>query len=288
MRNGPTETRGKGTNDRLRNDCEFGTVRDFDRIYADGDFHRMSDIVERHRSERRRFYELLTSNVGEGQGGDHPRVLEIGCGTAIDSLALAEATNCRAYGIDLSIEAIKTALQASSTFTVGIILAQADVHELPFKEETFDLVFSQGVLEHFSDPRSVIEEQRRVLRSGGRLVISVPQKYTAYTLAKRHRIRKGTWPWGYESEFSFRALRSLGDSLGLRMKAVIGYGYWLHPLEPMWLLRSLSQKLRKLPLLGTTRPARWTSQVYDRLWCSLESRVGHYFMRDIAIVFSAP
>ena len=288
MRDGPTQTLGKSSNSRRRNDRKFGTVRDFDRIYADGDFHRMSDIIERHRSERKRFYDLLTSNVGKGQGGDRARVLEVGCGTAIDSLALAEATDCRAHGVDLSIEAIKTALEASSTFTVGMELAQADAHNLPFKDEAFDLVFSQGVLEHFSDPRPVVEEQRRVLRSGGRLIISVPQKYTAYTLAKRRRIRKGTWPWGYESEFSFRALRSLGDNLGLHVIAVIGYGYWLHPLEPMWLLRSLSQKVSKLPLLGATRPVRWTSQVYDRLWCSLESRAGHHFMRDIAIVFATP
>lgn len=262
----------------------YGTVRNFDRIYTEGDFTAMADVVARHRKDRRRFYDLLLSHLSESCRGPL-RVLEIGCGTAIDSLIMAERTKCFICGVDLSREALRVAREACRHFAAGIELVNADIQRLPFRDGAFRMVFSQGVLEHFQDTGPVLSEQIRVLAPGGKLVISVPQKFTAYTLAKHHRIRSGVWPWGYETEFSRRELRELGERFGLAEKTVIGYGYWLHPLEPAWVLRSLVMKLLKLPTL-----ARWVlsakmSRSYDRLWERLEERHGHLFMRDIAVVF---
>jgi len=51
---------------------------------------------------------------------------------------------------------------------------QGDAHRLPFPDDTFTLVLSVDTLEHFSAPWTVLDEVRRVLAPGGRLVISVP------------------------------------------------------------------------------------------------------------------
>jgi ubiquinone/menaquinone biosynthesis C-methylase UbiE len=273
-----------GSDDPRRDGRRYGTVQDFDRIYRDEFSRDLPDIIARHKRERHRFFELIVKHLGEVESKS-PRILEIGCGTAIDSLVVTERVNCRACGVDLSSEALRVARKISGPFRLRIDLVNADIHHLPFADEWFDMVFSQGVLEHFENVDPILEEQLRVLKPEGRLVISVPQKYTAYTIAKHRRIRKGSWPWGYETEFSYRDLQTIGRRWALSEKDVIGYGYWLHPLEPLWILRSLMRKIRKFFLFQDSSLFEKASKSYDRVWDHLEESRGHRFMRDIAIVF---
>jgi len=48
------------------------------------------------------------------------------------------------------------------------------VYELPFEDEAFDLVLCMVVMEHLEDPKKAIEEMKRVLKPGGRILVSVP------------------------------------------------------------------------------------------------------------------
>lgn len=50
----------------------------------------------------------------------------------------------------------------------------ADIHELPFMDNTVDAVIAESVLEHLSDPTRAVTEMRRVLKPGGLVYISVP------------------------------------------------------------------------------------------------------------------
>lgn len=273
-----------GTGDPRPYGRRYGTVQDFDRIYRDEFTRDLPDIVARHKRERLRFFELIVKHLSD-VGSGSPRTLEIGCGTAIDSLVVTQRIDCRACGVDLSTEALRVARKISEPCRQRIELVNADIHQLPFADERFDMVFSQGVLEHFENTDPVLEEQLRVLKRKGRLVISVPQKYTAYTIAKHWRIRKGSWPWGYETEFSYRDLQAIGRRWALSEKEVIGYGYWLHPFEPLWILRSLMAKIRKVSLFRDSTLFEKASKSYDRMWDHLEASRGHRFMRDITIVF---
>lgn len=51
-----------------------------------------------------------------------------------------------------------------------------DGKNLPFSENTFDLVFSMDVIEHVADWRKLISEQIRVTKSGGKILISTPNR----------------------------------------------------------------------------------------------------------------
>jgi len=50
----------------------------------------------------------------------------------------------------------------------------ADGHDIPFPDETFDLIISQAVLEHVKQPRRVVAEMLRVLKPGGLIFVDVP------------------------------------------------------------------------------------------------------------------
>lgn len=104
--------------------------------------------------------------------GDATRVLESGCGPAwfLDPL---EAGGRTLVGVDLASRAVRQAHEREP----GLRLAIADVGSLPFSAATFDAVLSLGVVEHDEDgPVHLLAEQRRVLRPGGRLVLTVPHR----------------------------------------------------------------------------------------------------------------
>ncbi len=89
-----------------------------------------------------------------------------------------------------------------------------DTFHLPYPEGFFNLVFSQGLLEHFTNPETVISEQLRVIKIGGFICIDVPQTFSIYTIYKRWLIYRGTWFTCWESDFSLKQLEDLLTSIG--------------------------------------------------------------------------
>ena len=262
-------------------------VERFDRIWRDYvSQETLEERIAQHREGRARFLKILAGYARRAA----PRcVVEVGCGSAIDLCLLErEMSGAPAVGIDLSPEGLKVARSFSERLQMPLKLCQGDAHAIPLRSGSAGLVFSQGVLEHFSDPRPVLAEQARILAPGGVLVVSVPQAFTGYTVSKHRAIRAGTWPWGWEGQFSSRSLRKLGESLGLRIEQVFGYQYWLSWGEPAWVLRDLVGKVeRRLPA-AASRWVKPVSNAYDRLWNWMEESYGHVFLLNVAAVFRVP
>lgn len=101
---------------------------------------------------------------------DDLRVLEIGLGQGAESEGLIRR-GARWTGIDLTAEAVRrvaTRLELRRLPYEEII--QASATAIPAPDDSFDLVFSHGVLHHIPDILAAQAEIRRVLRPGGRLV----------------------------------------------------------------------------------------------------------------------
>jgi SAM-dependent methyltransferase len=107
-------------------------------------------------------------------GPIHPneRVLDLGCGAGFDALVAARLVGLRGrvMGVDLSAEmlAVAEAGRADGRF-VRVAYQRADVESLPFTDEAFDAVLSNGVLNLVADKPAALREIFRVLRPGGRL-----------------------------------------------------------------------------------------------------------------------
>ncbi len=245
-----------------------------------------AERVAQHAGDRRRFLETLE---GYARAARPPRIVEVGCGSAIDLCLLrGRVGRGLALGLDLSWDGLGAARAFAEHLAVPIALTRGDTFALPLRSASAGLVFSQGLLEHFREPGAALAEQARVLAPGGVLVVSVPQAFTGYTLHKRRAIRAGTWPWGWEDQYSARRLRRLGESVGLRVEAVFGGQYWRAWGEPAWVLRDLVGKVeRRLP--AAWRSAfRPVAAAYDRAWSRLEARWGHWFLQNVVVVFRAP
>ena len=102
---------------------------------------------------------------------DGMKILEVGCGGGhFTNMIKKYYPSCEVYGIDLDNNHIKFAKKESKKQNIEVNYQVADIKELPFNDNSFDLVFSHTVVEHlpFDD---FIKEQKRVLKTGGKLVI---------------------------------------------------------------------------------------------------------------------
>jgi SAM-dependent methyltransferase len=166
-----------------------------------------------------------------------------------------------------------------------------DLTSLPFADGFFDLVFSQGVLEHFSDPGPAMKEQVRVLRPGGALVVDVPQKFNVYTLRKHQAMRENRWPWGWETEYSAAEIEAWAPRFGLKTCGTVGYqhGRLLDRLliHPHRMLRRRLAKRRGGNGANGYKPG-FLARQWETMWDAIDARLGPYLAINVAIAFRKP
>ena len=187
--------------------------------------------------------------------GDGRSFLEIGCNWGRWCLAAAQA-GYRAVGIDPSLKGIRAARSVAQQLEVNIPYLVADGRYLPFRDSTFDQVFSYSVLQHLSkeNTRSVLVEIDRVLLQGGHSLIQMPNVFGIRCLY--HQFRRG---FRETRDFEVRywtipeLRRTFEAALGPSMIAVDGF-FSLNPQVSdlrffPWqykLLVLLSDRLRRL------------------------------------------
>src|SRR2546423_6266778 len=98
------------------------------------------------------------------------KVLEIGCGMGTDGAQFAKA-GADYTGIDLTEAAIELARERFALSNLKGEFRVSDAEKLDFADDTFDLVYSHGVLHHTPDIEAAIGEIHRVLRPGGRAIV---------------------------------------------------------------------------------------------------------------------
>ena len=239
-----------------------------------------------HTESRRPLHKLLEGLIP----ADRPaRFLEVGCGTAIDACLLAQRRPlASAVAADLSHEAMAVAQRYAQEMGVRLQLLAGDLKTLPFPDGEFDLVFSQGVLEHFEDPMPGVREQARVLKPGGTLLVDVPQKYNWYTVMKRRAMREGRWAWGWETEYSVADLRGWAAEAGLEAVAAVGHQHGkivdrllIHPHR---LVRNkLAQ--RNGHRLATNYQPGAVARAWEGAWDWMDSVVGPYTAINVAVAY---
>lgn len=99
-----------------------------------------------------------------------PRVLDMGCGEGRFAAALASA-GAEVVAVDVAGEAVRRARERHPQLDVRLIEPEA---ELAVANASFDVVWAGETIEHVADTAGWLSELRRVLRSGGVLLLSTP------------------------------------------------------------------------------------------------------------------
>lgn len=109
------------------------------------------------------------------------RVLEIGCGAGSSSIAFA-LDGAEVTASDLTEEAVRITKAKFEMLGLDGDVVQADAENLPFEDNSFDVVFSSGVLHHTPDTQKAIDEIFRVLKPGGDAVVMLYAKWSGLYL----------------------------------------------------------------------------------------------------------
>ena len=209
------------------------------------------DIDDTYSTGGRLVREALADGSVEGKF-----VMEIGAGSGRDLLALAKL-GAKGIVLDYSPASLRLVKQQAEAQSIPVMFVQADATRMPFRDGAIDVSFHQGLLEHFRDPRPLLAENARITRSGGRVLVDVPQTYHLYTVMKNLLILVNRWFAGWETQFTVGRLERLVQESGLEV--VRSYGDWMVPGLAYRVFREVLKRGLgvKLPL-HPSGPAFWS------------------------------
>jgi ubiquinone/menaquinone biosynthesis C-methylase UbiE len=127
---------------------------------------RFYELVEEHRYKKE-WHIPVAAGFAEAK---NLNVLEIGCGLGTDGAQFAKA-GANYTGVDLTEAAVELAQRRFELFDLPGTFRVADAEHLDFPENSFDLVYSHGVLHHTPDTAAAVREIHRVLRPGGKAAV---------------------------------------------------------------------------------------------------------------------
>ena len=106
-------------------------------------------------------------------------VLEIGVGNG--SHAQLIAPHCGSYtGVDITEYAVSSTRRRFDLFGIEGTIVQMDAEQLEFPNNSFDLIWTWGVIHHSANTEQILRKMRRVLRPGGQAVVMVYHRSFLY------------------------------------------------------------------------------------------------------------
>jgi len=181
-----------------------------------------ADVLAMYRNPYRfqlEFSAYLNQLGGVGAERSPLEVCELGCEFGVTSLLLSP-TRYRKHCLDLNAHVLAVLKEAGIALGQDLLLHRQDMFHTAFPDGFFDLVFNNGVLEHYSvaERTEALKECARIVRPGGKVIIGVPNHFSfPYRFAYSLRRLLHRWPYPPEekiADFSTE-LREV-DSLSLK------------------------------------------------------------------------
>ena len=183
-----------------------------------------SEIFGRHQVSYRiwhwflwRAYARLLRHVDLGTKS---RVLELGCGSGRISLLIAQGYGCHVTLVDQCASAIDEATRSFRSYNISAEFVQSDIFAFR-REEEFDLVHSQGLIEHFQ-PRETQEAllvHRNAARERGYVITFAPCTSLVYKFTSWLMKATNNWYFGYEVPLGLSDHTELHREAGLTVIA---------------------------------------------------------------------
>ena len=151
------------------------------------------------------------------------KILEVGVGAGTDHLQWARA-GAICYGVDLTDAAINTTRQRFELYGFKSELQRTDAEKLPFPDNTFDIVYSWGVIHHSEKPELIIQEIKRVLKPNGKFIGMMYGRNSVLTIKL----------WIKHALLNGKIWRSFDDVIWNHMESIGTKSYTVKELEKMF------------------------------------------------------
>lgn len=215
-------------------------------------------------------------------------ILEVGAGSGRDSIELTQR-GAKVTVLDFASESLKIIKSIKMEHNIGdnaLRLVRADAFKTPYPDNTFDLVFHQGLAEHFRNPLPLLQENFRITKPGGYCLCDVPQTFHVYTIIKKLLITMDKWFAGWETQMTMPQLKNLMRNA--RFQIYYTYGDWMRPNLAWRMLRETGLKfgveLPKYPFQDS-----FLSKVKDDLLDYLSDKpLAHWTQLSIGVLGRKP
>ena len=195
--------------------------------------------------------EIVLDMLGRGPG----RVLDVGSAAGAVSVMLADR-GFTVDGIDISDQMVGWARErVAREGRQGLTFQVADIDALPFKDGEFDAIVAMGVIEYLENDQKALDELVRVLRPGGRIVLTTPNlispfrwldegirrvekplvpllrrlRYGAEKSAEKARADK---PRLFHRDYSLSGLAGQLERRGIKIERKAGHSWGSYRLDP--------------------------------------------------------
>jgi len=142
------------------------------------------------------------------------KVLDVGCTPAVS--VLLACLGAEVFLLDIELGELNKGINYARLLKVQdkVKCVKADAFRIPFDNESFDIVWNSGLIEHFDNPNIILGEMGRVLKPEMPLVVLVPNKWTLHSILVRKHLRRkpGGYYWdfmGRERSYSIKELVAL-------------------------------------------------------------------------------
>ncbi|MCX6718064.1 MAG: methyltransferase domain-containing protein [Candidatus Staskawiczbacteria bacterium] len=154
-------------------------------------------------------------------------ILEAGCGSGY-VVSYFQNKGHYSVGLDCNSQPLKIAKEVFGAKN----LKKGDLFDLPFENSSFNIVWNEGVLEHFKMSKSIeaVREMARVSKKY--VIIDVPNRYSLFVISKILAKIAGKWQYGYEESYSAKRLKCLMERAGLEVVGI--HGVYLAPQMRVW------------------------------------------------------
>jgi SAM-dependent methyltransferase len=171
-------------------------------------------------------------------------ILDVGCGRAVDAIKIAKKGG-RPVGIEPSLTMLGHCKNCVTDSGSYVALVQGIGEELPFRTSSFDWVVCKGALDHFPDPYKAISEMSRILKPGGKAVISIANfeslghrlgrrvHYLTKLIPRKEPNKRQAWetPPDHTLRFDYPLIRQV---VGSNLEIDEAYGICLFWGAPLW------------------------------------------------------
>lgn len=195
-----------------------------------------------HKAKRRLVLQTL---IKRQKGQNHIRVLDAGCGTGI-MLSEMQEIFPNSFGVDKSVLALKFSKKRGLKN-----LHRGNLEKtLLFKKNSFDVITCLDVIEHLDKDRVAVEELLRVLKPGGRLLITVPAYMTLWT-------HHDEMLW-HKRRYRRSQLKKLLTGAGFQVKNASYFYSFIAPLAfVMYKMKFMFNSRRSNSSIIPPRPINW-------------------------------
>ncbi len=184
---------------------------------------------------------------------DNFTILDYGCGPGTFLIKLKKLTKSKLFGVDISKEFIDQSKQNFKKYNLkNIEVQKVEAEKLPFENQKFDIILVIDVIHHLDDIKKNVDEIKRVLKKGGKLIIYEPNKFNPL-IWLTHLIDKNER--GLLRVGSFKKYREIFDNKEFKIEKEDYNGIVIGPSSKLLDMISNFLNIKSIyPILGFLNP----------------------------------